>query len=178
MKKINIFGKSISVFALALIAMAGIGSAVLVSYLSNQVEADVTVDSPMEQWIWDGSDWIQPSISASIYGGETISFSVKTKNHANTAITGNAKNIVSNPSGLTCEDFSLVRAKTRPPSGQDQWYDITSTCTEIDAYHVEFAYGPTPIIWAAGQEDITDIEATFKPNAFGTYTYTSQIVPA
>ena len=42
---------------------------------------------------------------------------------------------------------------------------------------VVFSYGPDPLIWEIGQEDTSTIVATFKTNAMGTYTFTSNILP-
>jgi len=47
-RKIEILGKQISVTLVALLIMAGLGSAAVVSYLSNSVSVDVSVESPIE----------------------------------------------------------------------------------------------------------------------------------
>ena len=108
--------------------------------------------------------------------GETVTFYVKTINNANAPITGNGENIVTNPSGVTCADFSLVQARTSTNGGAwSPWYTPVFSITNW--YTVDFAYGPTPITWSAGQVDITQIEVTFEAAASGTYTFTSQVVP-
>lgn len=177
MKKI--LGIPIALFIVGLLVIGG-ATASLVSYLSNEVAADVTVDSPMEQWILDGSDWVQGPISMSIYGGESTIIYVKTQNKADVAITGNGENIVTNPLGLTCNDFESVVVSTNTNNaGYGPEYDLIALplCSEDGGYKVIFSYGPTPITWDAGQIDINKIVVTFKANALGTYTFTSEIVP-
>lgn len=162
---------------IGLVVLAGVGSAALVGYLSNTMQADVTVSSPMvESFSEDGSTWTQTPITADIYGGETYRFYAKTENLANVAITGNVSNLVTNPDGLNCSDIALLEARTDSGSGYGAWTDITSTCVVIDANTVEYFYASTPMTWAAGQVDITDVNATFKSNALGEYTYECQIV--
>jgi len=172
-----------SLFALALVSGA------LVSYLSNKVTADVEVKLPIVQSISDTiDDWSEPDawsdilvISDMYTGGlEPFTFYVKTKNEADVAVTGKGKNIITNPSGLSCSDFELVRAQTDSHIGVNSSYSgwYTLICSEINNYKVEFAYGPDPTIWDAGQLDITRVEVTFKQNAFGKYTFSSQVIPA
>ena len=168
---------------IALVVLVGIGSAALVGFLSNTVEVEVIVDSPMEQWISDGSGWVQTPISASILAGETLTFYVKTKNHANTGITGNSGNIVISP-GITCNDLEKVEVRTSSDGGTTWdpttgYYDLIALglCSQIDYNTIQFSYGPTPITWSAGQEDKNEIKATFKTDAVGTYVFTSEITP-
>lgn len=166
-KKLLTFG-IMGLFAFALVSGA------IVSYLSNTVEAEVTVKSPMEQWISDGSGWTQSTILFDVYGGEKVNLWVKTQNHANAPITGEGKNIVTNPSGVTCADFDLVQARTDSGSGYGSFSPVT--CVDVYNGKVEFAYGPNPNTWVAGQVDKTEIETTFNQYAKGDYEFTSQII--
>lgn len=164
---------------IALVVLVGIGSAGLVGYLSNTVKTDVTVSSPMEQWnSYDGENWTKDDLSfPGEKGGQSITFYVKTENLANVAITGNGKNVVTNWRGVICGDFTSVQARTKTNTGgYSAWY--APTCSIVDDYHVEFAYGPTPSIeWQAEQVDITEIVVVFEGDADGIYTFTSQILP-
>lgn len=174
MKRTN---KIIAVLAV-LVAGSMIVGAALVPYLSNAVTTEVTVSSPMEQEIsespWSGYT-TGPITFSDVHGGETVTFYVKTENKADATITGNASNIVINYDGLTDDDFSLVRARTYSGGLWSDWYTLTGS--PINGWTVEFAYGPNPIIWAAGQIDITQVEVTFEEAASGVYTFTSQIIP-
>jgi len=168
--------KAIPVIAIVLMVLtAGIGGAILVDYLSNTITADVTVESPIMQEISKGEGWTDTISIEAIKGGDTITFHTRTTNLADAPITGTVDNIVTNPWGLAPEDFASVCVTTNG----DGPYDLIAMglCTQGDANTVTFSYGPTPITWQAGQVDITEIEVTFKSNATGTYTFTSQVVP-
>ena len=169
-----------------LIAGSMIASGALLGYLSNTVTTTATVSSPMEQWISYnfGSGYTQGDTITfpDVYGGETVTFYVKTINNADASITGDVNNIVTNWAGVTHNDFVSVNVRTYdgsvwdPTSGH---YDLIALnlYSEPTVYTVKFSYGPTPIIWPAGQVDITEIKVTFKAAAFGTYTFTSQVIP-
>lgn len=180
-KTFNIFGRAVPISALALLAMAGIGSAALVGYISNQVQAGVTVTSPMEQFIGLSVDnYNEGPLSILAEGGETKTFYVITKNLADVSITGAPSNIVTNAGGVACADFTSVIVYTSSNGGTwDGPYNLIALglCYQVDSGTVKFSYGlGTSTTWAAGQTDVTQIAATFKPNALGTYTFTSQIL--
>lgn len=166
-----------------LVAGSMIASGALLGYLSNTVTTTATVSSPMEQWISYnfGSGYTQGDTITfpDVYGGETVTFYVKTINNADASITGDVNNIVTNWAGVTHNDFVSVNVRTYDGSTWDGPYDLIalSLYTEPDNYHMTFSYGPTPITWSAGQVDITEVKVTFKAAAFGTYTFTSQIIP-
>ena len=178
---------AISMFLVLGVVLSLTAGAALVGYLSNTVETTVTVSSPMEQWISysAGSGYTQGNTITfpNVLGGETRTFYVKTINKANAPITGNASNIVTSP-GITCNDFAKVEVRTTsdwgttwdPVSG---YYDLIALnlCSQVNYNTIQFSYGPVPIIWLAGQTDITEISVTFEEAALGIYTFTSQIVP-
>lgn len=98
-RKFEILGKQVSVTLVALLIIAGLGSAALVGYLSNTTQAEVSVSSPFELKNSDseeysaseeavtGITWDEDnSISFSIYGGETVSFSNYIHNMADVTI--------------------------------------------------------------------------------------------
>ena len=168
-----------------LIAGSMIASGALLGYLSNTVTTEVTVSSPIEQWISDdfSTGYVRDgSITfLDVYGGETVTFYVRTINKADAPITGNANNIVTNWAGVTCDDFASVKVRTYDGSAWDPldgYYElIPDLCTSDGIYKVVFSYGPTQITWPAGQIDRTEILVEFKGDAYGTYTFTSQVVP-
>ena len=184
MKKVKILGKVIPVFVLVLLGI-GMVSAALVTYLSNQVEAKVTVESPIVQEIKkEGGNYGSDPISFTSFGGESVKFFIKDTNLANVPTTGNVNNIITNPSGVTCADFVSVNVKTTGDGGTT-WSPATgyhdlislSLCTNTDSKTVTFSYGPVPMTLEVGQTDVSEIVATFKPAALGVYTFTSQVVP-
>ena len=182
MKKVKILGKSIPILVLVLLGV-GMVSGALVGYLSNQVEADITVESPMEQEIskTNGAYGSIPITFPGVHGGESVTLWTRTTNLADAPITGNVNNIVTNPSGVTCADFEKVEVRTYDGSAWDPtagYYDlIPELCTDTSWNTVTFSYGPEPITWPVGQVGTSEIIVTFKTDAMGTYTFTSQVVP-
>ena len=184
-KKVTILGKAVPATILALVLLGGLGSAALVGYLSNMVKATVSVDSPMEQWISeDGSTYTKDDLTfTQTYGGGSVTFFIKTVNNANFEVTGNGENMVTVPEGetLTCADFEFVEVRTSSDNGAtwDGPYDLIGLglCDDLNETTIQFSYGPTPITWSALQVDINEMIVTFKTDAVGTYTFTSQIIP-
>jgi len=182
MKKIKMFGKMIPVFVLVLLGI-GMVSAVVVNYLSNQVVANITVESPIELKIGTvyGELGNGPINFGNIVGGETIEFYVSTENKASVPITGTMWNIVSNPLGVTCDDFvSLTAASTIGNSATEGWYSFAPIgCVQgTDGYSVRLITTPTEIWqWSANHYDVAHVIATFKTNAVGTYTLTTYVKP-
>ena len=80
----------------------GLGSAALVTYLSNMVTTTMNVQSPMSiTTSSDGGIYDGDPKSFDMFGGETMIVYAKTRNLANATITGTALITVSNPEGVT-----------------------------------------------------------------------------
>lgn len=95
------------VLLLGLIVFAGLGSAMLISYISNSVTADVSVESPLVMNIVGGTD--NALVLSGVYGGDSVSFQTLTDNMASVDIVGNYEIIVSNNlDNVTCEDFTTA----------------------------------------------------------------------
>lgn len=166
-----------------LVGIVGIASAALVNYLSNTVTGDVVVELPIEQWISGTNSNYQsnPISFEGVRGGESVTFYVKTQNHANVAITGTGQNIVTSP-GITCDHFFSVVATTTTNGVIGNSTDLieANLCEQADKDGVDrvaFSYGPDPITWVAGQIDKTSLVVTFQSNVVGTYTVQSTIIP-
>lgn len=161
------------------IGIVGVASAALVGYLSNTVQADIAVESPMEQWIseTDSNYQSDPISFTGVRGGESITFYVKTQNHANIAITGTSQNIVTSP-GITCDDFVSVVATTTTDDPALP-YDLIALglCSKVNYNKVAFSYGPVPIVWEAEEIDKTEVVVTFQPNTVGIYTIETKVIP-
>jgi len=79
MKKVNIFGKSVPILMLVLLGV-GMVSGALATFLSNTVEAEVTVESPIVQEIKkEGGNYGSDPISFTSFGGESVKFFIKTQ---------------------------------------------------------------------------------------------------
>ena len=110
-KKVNVFGKSVPVFAIAILSVALV-SAALVPYISNVVIGMVTVKSPFTVEISaNGINYVEtPTNLSSVHGGENVSLWLKVINHLNenvddVAIKAEISNDINN---VSCEDFSNV----------------------------------------------------------------------
>ena len=193
-RKVNLFGKEVSVFVIALFAIVLV-SAALVPYLSKMVIGDIGVKSPMVAGISLGEDdwggehfpdadwdyvWSETISIPSIHGGETITLYTLSENLANVDITGFEEAIVTNLDGVTCDDFESVIVRVDSIYG-DLGYGTpqqligTGGCQVIDDYHVQFG-SLTPSLWSA-EADVSEIVVTFKTNAVGDYTFTYQVIP-
>lgn len=87
-KKVNVFGKSIPVFVIAIFAMVLV-SATLVSYISNTVTGTTDVSSPITVEITGISgvgNFDANSYSIALFGGET--YTVDTNTIVHTEVTG------------------------------------------------------------------------------------------
>lgn len=188
-KKVLMFSM-LGLFAIALV------SAGLVTYLSNTVQADIEVESPMITGIslsggnWGGehfptSDWdydweTETPLPISVYGGETVTLYTMSENLANVDITGFEEAIVTNLAGVTCEDFESVVVRVDSiygglGYGTPQELIGTGGCQVIDDYHVQFG-SSSPSLWSA-EADVSEIVVQFKTNTDGTYTFTYRVIP-
>jgi len=204
-KKVNVFGKSIPVLAIFVLGIALV-SAALVPYISNSVQADVGVSHPITQVIGHSlttlgttSITLTDSAEDTIQGGETSApFYIRDTNLASVVIAAKPENRVTCDTGVTCADFASVIVNTDSnvdgaitSSGEADLIVLEAAnpgvfCNQgliedtsnIDPNTVIFSYGPDPNYWEPGQVDTSTIVVTFKTNAVGTYTFTSQILPA
>ena len=183
-KNKKILGIPVALFVVGLLVIGG-ASAALIGYISNMTTAKVTVSSPIEQEISiDNSNWGTDTVTFEpAYGGESITLYVKDTNMADVAITGDVNNVVTNTDGVNCDDFVSVEVSTittingvaEPVSGPHDLIGL-GLCDD-SGDDVKFSYGPTPMTLVVGQVDISTIVATFKTDASGTYTFTTQVVP-
>jgi hypothetical protein len=182
MKKINIFGKSVPVFVLVILAVMGVVSASIVAYVSNTVTTTVSVASPIELQI--GSTWNNLGLGTldlgSIIGGETVQFYVSTENKANVPISGIMWNVVSNPDGVTCADFDSISAEVLHPDGTAWFPTSVIGCVAIVGSETSVRMITTPTetwTWASSYKDIAHITVTFNEASHGTYTVSSYVKP-
>lgn len=80
-KKVNMFGKSVPVFLIVMVAMAGFASAALVGYLSLPITGQVIVNSPLEmKFEGEAYNEVLTKEFGTIHGGETFTYKTWTKN--------------------------------------------------------------------------------------------------
>ena len=172
-KKVNMFGKEVSVFALVAVAMIGLATAALVPYISNSVSGTVSVSSPLTLSISkDNSSWHTSSVTLDkVYGFDSLGIYYKLHNNGNKVITANATIIISNSNGdATCEDFSNMTATVEGHTG---YVPCTNNVT-----------GGTAILTSEGvvlsdeQTGYATFNVTFEGNVKpATYTFTG-FIPA
>ena len=160
-------------YSFAVLFAVAMVSAGLVSYLSNEVTVDVTVESPVllevstdgDTWLGVDSEGIATIDLGNVYGLEPVTFFVRDTNLASVYIPGSSLKLVTNVDGVTCNDFASVVA-----SGTDL-LTLTNGCVQINSKTVDFSE------YSAGGLDAheattTEITMTFKENAIGTYVFT------
>ena len=195
----KIFNRVIPATVLALIVIAGLGSAALVGYISNTVTADIEVSSPMRTGIslgfesWGGDSYPQDSHTLDdwetenslsipdIKGSGTVTLYTMSENLADVDIEGFEEAIVTNLDEVTCGDFESVKVRTDSIYGDlgygTQHELIPDGCFVVDDYHVQFG-SPGNSLWNVTETDVTEIVVTFKTDASGTYTFTYRVIPA
>ena len=141
-------------------------------------ESDI---SNIHDWAW--SDWEMTEASLSIpvtRGGETVTLYIMSRNLADAEITGLEEAIVYNSEKVTSDDFKSVTVRTDSIYG-DLGYGtehelIPGGIIQLTPCKVQFGTDGSST-WGAGEMDVTKIVVTFKPEAFGTYTFTYRVVP-
>lgn len=131
---------------------------------------------------WEDVDWTTTGtlVIPDIRGGETITLYTMSANLADAEITAHEEIIISNPSGITGNDFVSITARFDSIYGDlgyggtnqelSGWYAITP-------YKIELWPTTDTSTWGAGETDVAMWTITFKPEAFGTYTISYRVVP-
>ena len=176
-KKVNVFGKSVPVFAIVLLSVALVSGA-LVPYLSNVITGMVTVKSPLEMNIGgDGTNWqTNPLNLGIVHGGENVTFYVQVNNNAKVDIDeGLTIEITTDKTGATCEDFSSLTAKvtenTHNPDQIGSTTNLLAPCNNVSG-QVKIIL---PMMYYSGETEEYKIDGTFKLNVEpANYTMTAQ----
>jgi len=210
MKSIKMFGKSVPLLAIVMVSLLAIGaSAVLVDYLSDTISATVvTVESPMLVGIslggWEETTVLHPTFGIvdcypdehnleywtttgtltipGIVGGDSITLYTLSENLADVEITAHEEIIISNPDGLTPDDFVTIESRFDSiygDLGYGGWGDPEvpgGDCYNVDDYRIELWSHEDTSTWGAGEADVAEWVITFKLGASGTYTFSYRIV--
>lgn len=178
-KKVKIFGREISVFLIAMIAIIGVGSAALVPYLSNMVTGDVQIDSPFQahikEGILTGSDTFDSnSIEVSAVGGDTVETTIKFQYTGDRASVNVSEiYMINNSLGIACEDFADILFDAG--NGQVSVMDLGFCSQNGDNSIILSDRGFN--IYDQGESNIINVWLKFKLNAYGDYNMSAQIVP-
>lgn len=202
MKKQKMNKKKLLAFAIPILLVVGFGSALLTGYLSNTVKAEIEVSSPMVTGIslgyesWGGEaypveshnleDWTitdEPLLISDINGGETLTLYIMSENLADVLITGFEEAIVTNPLGVTCEDFESIYVRVDSiygdlGYGEEKELITLGGCQQVtnDPNRIQLG-SPADSTWDVGETDVSEIVVTFRTNAVGTYTFTYRVIP-
>ena len=168
-KKVNVFGKSVPVFAIVLLSVALV-SAALVPYLSNMVTGTMKAESPIEQKIAlgliddAGSITLNTLDPITLNGGGIVELSVKTTNLAAKEIQGDARNIIqgdttAQPLESNCGELSKLLMRTESVNGTS-WPGIYTeeNCTGGFVWEDDKCWGDalaTPQWWGCTSNDTT-----------------------
>lgn len=135
---------------------------------------------------WTKTDWTTTGTLeiTDIHGGETVTLYTMSENLADVLITGFEKAIVTNPLGVTCDEFESVRVRTDSIYGS-LGYGTEHELIGIGGYQqvnndpnrVQFGSLENSD-WNVEETDVSEMVVTFKTAASGTYTFTYQVIPA
>ena len=160
--------KLMSIMAISLI-LIGLGSAVLVGYLSNEVVVSVDVDSPLIMGISETQNgtYTETLSLPQLYGGDTTTFFSRIEDLSSQNVTGYFTITIENSiNNVTCADFTSITL-----NGVEQ----ISGC--VENLGIATFSGYTDI--ATGEVDIDEISMTFNlAVAPASYTIKSQIMTA
>lgn len=114
-----------------------------------------------------------------IVGGESVEFYVSTQNLADASIKGTMWNVVTNPEGVVCAEFTAVGEVLDYNSPYAMLYpEETMGCEVIDTNSVRIISTPDePWTWSPLHKDIAHITVTFDEAAIGTYAVSSYVKP-
>ena len=167
MKNKKIFGMPIMVLVIAVLAV-GLGTAALVNYLSNQVTAEATVDSPITLQIREqaGGAWVTNIDFGDVRGGDLIEFQLRERNHANQPINAKLMVNIKEPGvDNVCEELDITVYRS-----DGTFFPLN--CEEV-ANNLEFTLpGGNPTGFTnlpAGHDEVYDLKGQLAINAKGTY---------
>ncbi len=117
-KSIKIFGKVIPIWLLIALVIVGLGSAAIVTYLSNTKTITLSVESPMVMR-FDSGDYADTATKdlGLIQGGETVTYKVWSWNKADVATSTYPITTIISNQDWTGNEFSSVIFKNAAYSG-------------------------------------------------------------
>lgn len=176
MKK-KVLGIPMTLVVLGILVLGG-ATAQLVGFLSNAVNAEVNVTSPIVYEISETeAGGYAEVVAIDAIGGDTVEFYIRATNNANNPIEGQQSIIVKNVDGVTCEDFESINVSTETSPGTfgGEVDVLDGNCVAVNNKNIEIVFDTLPM--DPGVEK-SKVRATFKPAAMGLYNATIQMIPA
>lgn len=157
--------KKIAMVAVLAMAIIGIPAmAMLVTYLSNTVTSEVSVESPLELQVSNGYGWEDgPVTISSVVGGETFTYYLQVNNlNSQAEINTNITTIITNNGwNVKCTDFTEmivnVTKNTHNSGNVGTAIDVISLCTDTGGE----ATVKIPSNYQAGETEEYKIDVTF-----------------
>ncbi|MCK4997199.1 hypothetical protein KAS08_02750 [Candidatus Pacearchaeota archaeon] len=132
-KKLNLFGKEVSLMLVVVLALAGFASAALVPYLSNVVSGDAEIASPL---VLTGD--LSTEEEFPIYGGEEFVRTLNVENLANAEISYSTGFVVTGPVGSNwTEDLDEFHTFELEVLGNENSpFDMKGDCHSINSDNI------------------------------------------
>ncbi|MFZ5955511.1 MAG: hypothetical protein ACOYT4_03725 [Nanoarchaeota archaeon] len=177
-KKISLFGKEISIFAVALLTIITLASAALVPYLSGLTSGNVKVESPIEMKVIgsspsetctnaNGKDW---NCSMNLLGGDSASINLNVKNKREDV---SSKMLIE----LKISKFDGIGIDVEYLNENDSTNKVLSCANDTDMYYY---IGPEGGFELTGEESqINVVTLKTAPNLKpGNYSFTTAVILA
>ena len=167
----------VGVMAMALV------TAGLVTYLSNPVTADVTIENPLELSILNNNDaWSDSTNLGSVYGGDTVTFFTKETNNADVEIPAQLVITITDKSTpiegeMSCDMLDALDAYVKVSDNYDTLaLDLKNDATCVpNNYNHKIVYSFNKYV-AVGT-NVFKIEAVPALGMVGDYTVNAQFMP-
>lgn len=165
--------RKLLMFGIPILTIA-IVSALLVPYISNLYEENISVKLPIE---------VTGAGDIEAFADDTISFTLTYENLKDANVIGIIKYYISNPEGLSCNDFNLISiVRNQDPNPEDyiavgRCYDDTPTKIRLSSVTAK-SYEPSgwsATNWVANQTHEVEVILDFK-NVIGEYKFESQVM--
>ena len=158
----RILGMPVALFVIGLLVM-GTATAALVAFLSNEVTATASVDSPLELRVWDGG-WENNIVLPQAFGGGEVMLTLREQNFASHEINSDLTITITEAASNVCEEVTI---EFRQKDSGHSWKEIS--CDVTPGGNLKYVYN-TDV--PAGHDQQYEVRLTFAQAAYGDYSAT------